>query len=83
MARSAARILLDSIQTAGSTDGAAVNDVISKTDKEYPIGKVKFRADHSFEADAATLQWFGNEQLQGVPQDGDAKLVTPVVGLQQ
>ncbi|OJX64459.1 MAG: hypothetical protein BGO95_08235 [Micrococcales bacterium 73-13] len=82
-AYSAARILLDSIQTAGSTDGAAVNDVISKTDKEYPIGKVKFRADHSFEADAATLQWFGNEQLQVVPQDGDAKLVTPVVGLQQ
>jgi len=82
-AYSAARVLLDAIATAGTIDGAAVNDAIAATDKEYPIGHVKFRPDHSFPADAATLQWFGNAQLQVFPADGEAQLVTPVVGLQQ
>jgi branched-chain amino acid transport system substrate-binding protein len=81
-AYSAARILLDSIQTAGSVDGAAVNAAIAATDKEYPIGLVKFREDHSYPADAATLQWFGATQLQVYPSDGEAELVTPVIGLQ-
>lgn len=79
---SAARILLDSIQKAGSLDGAAVNEAISTTDKEYPIGLVTFRADHSYPADAATVQWFGNAQLQVFPSDGEAELVVPVIGLQ-
>lgn len=82
-AYSAARILLDGIATAGSTDGTAVNDAIAATNKEYPIGLVKFRPDHTFPAAAATLQWFGNAQLQVYPDNGEATLVTPVTGLQQ
>ena len=82
-AYSAARILLDGIATAGSTDGTAVNDAIAATNKEYPIGFVKFRPDHTFPAAAATLQWFGNTQLQVYPDNGEATLVTPVTGLQQ
>ena len=46
------------------------------------IWLVKFRPDHSYPADAATLQWFGATQLQVFPADGEAELVTPVIGLQ-
>jgi len=81
-AYSAARILLDAIAAAGSVDGAAVNDAIAATDQEYPIGHVRFREDHSFPADAATLQWFGDAQLEVFPAGGEADLVTPVTGLQ-
>lgn len=81
-AYSAARILLDAIATAGSTDGDAINEAIGATNKEYPIGKVAFRDDHTFPADAATVQWFGDQQLEVYPAVARWSLVTPVTGLQ-
>ena len=82
-AYTAAMVLLESIAEAGSTDGAAINEVIAATDKEYPVGLVKFRDDHSVAVNVANVQWFGDEQLGVFPVGGEADLVTPTVGLQQ
>ena len=82
-AYTAAMVMLESIAEAGSIDGTAINDVIAATDKEYPVGLVKFRDDHSVAVNVANVQWFGDEQLGVFPVGGEAELVTPAVGLQQ
>lgn len=53
----AAKVLLDAISAAGSTDPEAINDAIGKTDKEYPVGPVKFAADHTSKISVAASQW--------------------------
>ena len=77
---SAARVLLDAIAAAGSTDAAAVNDAIAATDTEYPIGPVRFDDEHAYAAQVAALQWHGAAQVQVYPA-GAGTLATPVAGL--
>jgi branched-chain amino acid transport system substrate-binding protein len=53
----AARVLLDAIERAGSTDKAKINQAIAKTDKDYPVGRVKFGADNTAKLGVVEVQW--------------------------
>jgi branched-chain amino acid transport system substrate-binding protein len=78
---SAAKILLDAITQADSTDGAAINAAIASLSGEYPIGDVQFAEDHSYAIPAVGLQWQSGAQVQVYPVDGNA-LIAPVTGLE-
>lgn len=65
-----AKVLLDSMERAGSTDKAAVNEAIGQTDDTYVVGPVKFTEGPNQHASALPifmLQW----------QDGDLEIVYP------
>jgi branched-chain amino acid transport system substrate-binding protein len=57
----AARVLLDAITRANSTDKAKINDAIGKTDDTYVVGPVKFGPDHTSKLPIVMLQWQGTE----------------------
>jgi branched-chain amino acid transport system substrate-binding protein len=59
----AARVLTDAIAAAGSTDKSAVNDAIGKTDKDYPVGRVKFGPDHTAKLAVVEVQWQGGKTV--------------------
>lgn len=63
----AAKVLLDAIARAGSTDKGEVNDAIGETDGEYPVGPVSFADDHTAELGVVEVQW----------QDGTTVVVSP------
>lgn len=77
------QVLLDAISAAGSVDPSAINDAIGKTDKVYPMGPIKFGADHSAPVKVVQTQWNGADQVLVLTQDGKAAnpIVTPVAGL--
>jgi branched-chain amino acid transport system substrate-binding protein len=57
----AASILLDAIAAAGSTDPEKINAAISKTDKTYVVGPIKFGADHAAKLSIVEDQWKGGK----------------------
>ena len=57
----AAQVLLDAIARAGSLDAGKINDAISKTNKTYVVGPVKFDANHTSRLPIVELQWQGGE----------------------
>ena len=57
----AARVLLDALAAAGSVDKAKLNAAIAATDRVYPVGPVKFSADHTAALAIAELQWQGGQ----------------------
>ena len=57
----AARVLLDALASAGSLDKPKVNAAIAATDRVYPVGAVKFAADHTAALGIAELQWQGGQ----------------------
>ena len=63
----AARVLLDAIGSAGSLDKLKLNTAIAATDSVYPVGPVKFAADHTAALSIAELQW----------QSGQTRLIWP------
>jgi len=64
----AARVLLDAIAAAGSVDKLKVNAAIALTNRTYPVGAVKFGANHTAPLGIAELQW----------QAGATQVVWPV-----
>jgi branched-chain amino acid transport system substrate-binding protein len=80
---SIAQVLMDAFTAAGSTDAAAVNTAIGKTDKAYPMGQIKFGSDHSAPIKVVQTQWNGKDQILVLTQDGKAAnpITTPVAGL--
>jgi branched-chain amino acid transport system substrate-binding protein len=78
----AAKILLDAIAAAGSTDTAAINEAIGATDAEYPVGDVTFDDGNAFAIPAVALQWLGATQVQVSPAVDGVEFVSPVTGLQ-
>lgn len=66
----AAKILLDAISAAGSTDKTKVNAAIAKTNKTYVVGPVHFGADHTSKLPLVEDQW----------QNGKSKVVFSAVG---
>jgi branched-chain amino acid transport system substrate-binding protein len=64
----AARVLLDALASAGSVDKTKLNAAIAATDRVYPVGPVKFAADHTAALGIAELQW----------QGGATKVIWPV-----
>jgi branched-chain amino acid transport system substrate-binding protein len=57
----AARVLLDALASAGSLDKPKLNAAIAATDRVYPVGPVKFAADHTAALGIAELQWQGGQ----------------------
>jgi branched-chain amino acid transport system substrate-binding protein len=62
----AAAVLLDAIKKAGSTDKDKVAAAIDQTDKEYPVGPIKF-TNHVSVLPTVQTQW----------QDGKAVVISP------
>jgi branched-chain amino acid transport system substrate-binding protein len=62
----AAAVLLDAIKAAGSTDNDKIAAAIDKTNKEYPVGPVKF-TDNTATLPTVQTQW----------QDGKAVVIAP------
>jgi branched-chain amino acid transport system substrate-binding protein len=79
---SAARVLLDAISRADSSESDAINKAIGETDAEYPVGRVTFGSDHAFPIATVALQWQGGAQLQVFPTVDGVNLISPVPGLQ-
>jgi branched-chain amino acid transport system substrate-binding protein len=57
----AARVLMDAIARAGSTDKEKVNAALAKTDGKYVVGPVKFGVDHTSKLPIVELQWQGTK----------------------
>jgi branched-chain amino acid transport system substrate-binding protein len=66
----AAGVLLDAVERAGSTDRAAVNHEISTTDAEYPSGRVRFELSNASSQPAVMTQWQGSDQVLVMHADG-------------
>jgi len=77
----AAGILFDAIEAAGSTEPEAINDAIGETDKEYAVGHVKF-TEHAYGIPAVMLQWQNGNGVQVYPEVEGTELQVPVKGLE-
>lgn len=77
----AAGILFDAIEAAGSTEPEAINEAIGATDKQYAVGHVKF-TEHAFGVPVPMLQWQKGNGVQVYPPVKGVELQVPVAGLQ-
>jgi len=59
----AAKVLLDGIAAAGSTDAEKINAALAKTDKAYVVGPVKFDENHTAKLPIVSLQWQGGKTV--------------------
>jgi branched-chain amino acid transport system substrate-binding protein len=66
----AAAVLLDGIERAGSTDPAEINAAIGATDGDYPAGWVRFDAAHASAQPAVMTQWQGSDMVLVMHADG-------------
>jgi branched-chain amino acid transport system substrate-binding protein len=80
-AYTAARVLFDAIEKAGSLDSEKINAAIGQTSKTYPMGPIKFDADHHSAVKAVMTQWRGDSAVQVFPEGKGGKVTAPVVGL--
>ena len=75
----AAQVLLDAIKAAGSTNAEKINSAISKTDKTYVVGPVKFDANHTSKLPMVELQWQGGKTVIVWPKaSATGKLLFPM-----
>jgi branched-chain amino acid transport system substrate-binding protein len=75
----AAQVLLDAIAKAGTLDKAAVNKEIGLTDKTYPVGPVKFGADHTSTLPMVEEQWQNGKNVVIAPKDrANAQVLFPI-----
>jgi branched-chain amino acid transport system substrate-binding protein len=81
-AYSAAMVLFDAIERAGSLDPMSINDAIGATDDTYPVGPVKFGDEHYSAIESVMTQWQGDKTVQVYPPTDAGKLKAPVAGLQ-
>jgi branched-chain amino acid transport system substrate-binding protein len=65
----AAQILLDAIAKAGTLDKSAVNKQIGLTDKTYPVGPIKFDANHTSTLPMVEEQWQNGKNVVIAPKD--------------
>lgn len=83
LAYSAAQILVEAIERAGSTDPDAINDEIAKTSTMIASGyEIEFGDDHASRIAPVSSQWVGPDTQQIFPQVEGISLVVPVAGLQ-
>lgn len=75
----AAQVLLDAIAKAGTLDKTAVNKQIGLTDKTYPVGPIKFGADHTSTLPMVEEQWQDGKNVVIAPKDrANAQVLFPV-----
>lgn len=77
----AANVATDAITTAGSIDSAKVNDAISKTSKDYPLGNITFDAKHTAVTPYLLMQWQAGKIVQILPAASGITLQDPGKGL--
>lgn len=81
-AYTAAALLLDAMESAGSLDPAAVNAAIGATDGEYVVGPVKFtegKGAHAAALPSFMLQWqHGDLEVVYPPERATADMVYPI-----
>ncbi len=65
----AAKVLLDAIARAGSTDANTVNKAIGQTAGIYPAGPVQFDWDHTAKLPMSELQWQNGKTVIVWPTD--------------
>ena len=76
---SAAKVMLDAIARAGSTDSGKINDEIAKTNATFAVGPVKFDENHTSKLPIAEAQWTGGKVQIVWPKDkADGKLLFPM-----
>ncbi|MET1043863.1 MAG: ABC transporter substrate-binding protein [Microbacteriaceae bacterium] len=80
---SVAKVLLDAITEAGTSDAAAVNEAIGKTDATYPAGDIKFDDENASAMPAVQTQWQGTDMVLVLDTEGKPgnPLVAPMAGL--
>jgi branched-chain amino acid transport system substrate-binding protein len=82
IAYTVAKVLLDAIAKAGSTDADKINAALQATSGTYPTGPVKFTPQHYSAIPAVQTQWKdGNTVLVWPQEKGASKLTAPVPGL--
>lgn len=78
-----AAIVLDAVTAAASTQPAAINTALGKTDADYPLGHIAFGAStHTATTPILVNQWQNNNIVVIVPTTPGATLQSPVKGLQ-
>jgi branched-chain amino acid transport system substrate-binding protein len=65
----AAKILLDAITTAGSTDSEKINAAIGATDRTYVVGPIKFDENHVARLPIVAEQWQGGKAVIVWPKE--------------
>lgn len=80
---SIAKVLLNAIAAAGSTNAAKVNTQIAKTNGTFPAGKISFDKLHTSYMPAVQTQWKGTDQILVMKADKKAAspILAPVPGL--
>ena len=68
----AARVLFDAVERAGTVDHRALNEQIGKTDSEYPAGRIRFDVSHACSLPAVMTQWRGDDMVLVMFPDGGA-----------
>jgi branched-chain amino acid transport system substrate-binding protein len=75
----AARVLLDAIAAAATLDRQKINEAIGRTDRTYPVGPVKFGANHFAPLQMVQTQWqSGTTQVVWPKDRATAPLLFPV-----
>jgi branched-chain amino acid transport system substrate-binding protein len=75
----AAQVLLDAISRAASLNSSAINKQIALTDKTYPVGPIKFGADHTSTLPMVEEQWQNGKNVVIAPlKRATAKVLFPV-----
>ncbi len=78
-----AKVLLDAIAKAGSTDSSKVNKTLSTLSGMYPVGHVQFTAQHYSAIKAFQVQWRDGATVVVWPKvAGGSSVQAPVAGLQ-
>ncbi len=75
----AAQVLIDAINSAGSTDSEKINEAIGKTNKNYAIGKVKFDEKNTSQIPITLMQWQSGKPVVVWPKNrATGKLIFPL-----
>jgi branched-chain amino acid transport system substrate-binding protein len=77
-----AKVLLDAIAKADSTDGTKINKALSQINGSYPVGHVQFNAQHYSAIKAFQTQWRDGATVVVWPKiAGGSSVQAPVAGL--
>jgi branched-chain amino acid transport system substrate-binding protein len=83
LAFTCAKVLLDAIARAGSTDGAAINKALGETTGTYALGHVQFNQQNYSAVKAFQVQWRNGSTVIVWPKvSGGSSVQAPVAGLQ-
>ncbi|MDI9888366.1 amino acid ABC transporter substrate-binding protein [Streptomyces sp. HNM0645] len=73
-----AKVLLDAVARAGSTENDAVNDAIRWTSGTYPVGPVLFSSDNTAKLPMVEVQWQNGKTVVVWPSDATTgKFLSP------